>query len=79
MLENNKLHLLNMINLLVDGGYTGDKFVSKVDEIVGSSVEVAKRNELHTFEVMYALHNLFFMRNSLYYAYFSPVRGRKTT
>ena len=52
MLENNKLHLSNMINLLVDGGYTGDKFASKVDEIVGSSVEVAKRNELHTFEVI---------------------------
>ena len=28
------------------------KFASKVDEIVGSSVEVAKRNELHTFEVI---------------------------
>ena len=41
-----------MINLLVDGGYTGNKFASNVDEIVGSSVKVAKRNELHTFEVI---------------------------
>ena len=38
MLENNKLHLSNMINLLVDGGYTGNKFASNVDEIVESSV-----------------------------------------
>ena len=39
-------------NVLVDGGYTGKLFADKVAEILGCSVEVARRNELHTFEVI---------------------------
>ena len=39
-------------NVLVDGGYTGDKFAKGVQENINATVEVAKRNELHTFKVI---------------------------
>jgi transposase len=38
--------------VLVDGGYTGEPFSSAVMEVIGAEVEVAKRNELHTFVVL---------------------------
>lgn len=39
-------------NVLVDGGYTGEKFAQSVKRLIGAKVEVAKRNELHTFAVI---------------------------
>jgi transposase len=39
-------------NVLVDGGYTGEKFAGRVKELLGCTVEVAKRSELHTFKVI---------------------------
>lgn len=39
-------------NVLVDGGYTGERFADETYTILGASVEVAKRNELHTFAVI---------------------------
>jgi len=39
-------------NMLVDGGYSGDKFATAIRDIIGATVTVAKRNELHTFKVM---------------------------
>jgi len=39
-------------NVLTDGGYSGEKFANSVKELIGSSVEVAKRNELHKFAVI---------------------------
>lgn len=39
-------------NVLADGGYTGEKFANSVLEVLGSAVEIAKRNELHTFKVI---------------------------
>jgi len=39
-------------NVLTDGGYSGEKFADSVKELIGSSVEVAKRNELHKFAVI---------------------------
>lgn len=38
--------------LLVDGGYTGQNFADEIKRISGAEVEVVKRNELHTFEVL---------------------------
>ncbi|TXH60774.1 MAG: IS5/IS1182 family transposase, partial [Bacteroidia bacterium] len=35
-----------------DGGYTGTKFALATYEIIGSTVEVIKRNELHKFVVL---------------------------
>ena len=39
--------------LLVDGGYTGEKFAGAVQGLLGDvAVEVVKRSELHTFAVI---------------------------
>ena len=39
-------------NVLADGGYTGEKFADGVQRALGCTVEIAKRNELHTFKVI---------------------------
>ncbi len=44
--------LCQVQNVLVDGGYTGEPFADAVKELLGASVEVVKRNELHTFVVL---------------------------
>lgn len=44
--------LSNVVNVLVDGGYTGRPFADETYQILGARVEVAKRNELHRFVVM---------------------------
>ena len=38
--------------VMVDGGYTGKPFADAVKRILSADVEVAKRNELHTFAVI---------------------------
>jgi transposase len=38
--------------LLVDGGYTGEPFAQRIWDVIEANVEVAKRNELHTFAVV---------------------------
>ncbi len=48
----NKHNLLEVKNVLVDGGYTGENFAKSVQKLLGCPVEVAKRNELHTFKVI---------------------------
>lgn len=47
-----KNSLSAVTNVLADGGYTGQPFAEGVTEILGASVEIAKRNELHTFAVI---------------------------
>ena len=47
-----KENLRDVQNVLVDGGYSGEQFAGLVQELLGASVEVAKRNELHTFGVI---------------------------
>jgi transposase len=44
--------LSDVAKALVDGGYTGEKFAKAVFALIGAEVEVAKRNELHTFVVI---------------------------
>ena len=39
-------------NVMVDGGYSGKPFAREVRNLLGASVEVVKRNELHTFVVL---------------------------
>lgn len=39
-------------SLLVDGGYTGQPFADAVQERLQATVQVVKRNELHTFVVL---------------------------
>lgn len=50
--DKHKQNFKEVENILVDGGYTGDKFAESVKKLIGSTVEVAKRNELHTFKVI---------------------------
>jgi transposase len=47
-----KRNLANVQNVLVDGGYTGEKFASGIKDILSATVEVVKRNELHAFVVL---------------------------
>ena len=52
MATQNKKHLSKVKKCLVDGGYTGSSFAEKIDDILGATVEVVKRNELHMFVVL---------------------------
>ena len=52
MLEINASELPNVSKALCDGGYTGEDFAIAVEMILGAEVEIAKRNELHTFAVI---------------------------
>jgi len=45
-------HLSKVKKVLVDGGYTGDDFAQDVKWLINAEVEVVKRNEFHTFEVL---------------------------
>ena len=39
-------------SIMVDAEYTGKPFDDTVNELLGATVEVAKRSELHTFKVI---------------------------
>lgn len=52
MFKKTKQNMAFVTNVLVDGGYAGDPFRDAVKALIGASVEVAKRSELHTFAVI---------------------------
>lgn len=52
MINAAKENLENVTNVLVEGGYSGEKFSLEVKDIIDASVEVAKRSELHKFVVI---------------------------
>ena len=52
MFGNAKGNLSKVVKVLVDGGYSGEKFAQSVKELIGAEVQVAKRNELHAFAVI---------------------------
>lgn len=52
MFEIHASKLNAVLKVLVDGGYTGEKFAKSVDAVINAEVEVAKRSELHTFAVI---------------------------
>ena len=52
MFDENRSDLNQVQHVLVDGGYTGKPFAAAVQGILGASVEVVKRSELHTFVVL---------------------------
>ena len=52
MFDENRSGLNQVQKALVDGGYTGKPFATAVQSLLGASVEVVKRNELHTFVVL---------------------------
>ena len=48
----NAANLITVESVLADGGYSGESFATEVQNILGATVQIAKRNELHTFSVM---------------------------
>lgn len=50
--KHNKEQLSEVEKMLVDGGYTGENFASEIKKAIHATVEVVKRNELHTFKVI---------------------------
>lgn len=52
MIGDAKESLMDVKNVLVDGGYSGEKFSLEIKNIIGATVEVAKRSELHKFVVI---------------------------
>lgn len=47
-----KKDLCMVEKVLVDGGYSGEKFAQAVKDLIVAEVQVAKRSELHSFAVM---------------------------
>ena len=41
-----------MESVLADGGYTGQPFADSVKRCIGATVQIVKRNELHTLAVL---------------------------
>lgn len=52
MFESYQTYLNDVLKILVDGGYTGEKFAQEILRILSATTEVVKRNELHTFKVL---------------------------
>ncbi len=51
--EKSRENFTHVEKMLVDGGYTGEKFALSIKKIIHAcTVEVVKRNELHTFKVI---------------------------
>lgn len=45
-------NLTQVTSVLADGGYSDQPFASAVSEKLGATVQIAKRNERHTFKVI---------------------------
>ena len=52
MFKRSRATLNRVQKVLVDGGYSGEPFAAEVQNLLGASVEVVKRKELHTFAVL---------------------------
>lgn len=52
MITEARNNLDEVLNVLVDGGYSGEPFAAKIKWVIGATVEVAKRSELHQFAVI---------------------------
>lgn len=52
MVKNAQKNLSEVQKIIVDAGYTGEKFASEIKNIINANVEVIKRNELHSFVVL---------------------------
>lgn len=48
----NKKALSEVQNVLADSAYSGENFAASVQEMLGATVEIVKRNEVHRFVVM---------------------------
>jgi transposase len=51
-LSRNRVSLSAVKNVLADASYTGAPFAAAVQELLGATVDIVKRNELHKFAVL---------------------------
>ena len=51
-IDRSKANLALVESILVDGGYTGQLFADGVMERIEATVQVVKRNQMHTFVVL---------------------------
>ncbi len=51
-IEKHRIELAAVTCILADGGYSDKPFSQTIHELLGAQVQIAKRNELHTFSVM---------------------------
>ena len=52
LLKINKNNLTDVKNVMADFGYAGENFAREVHKIIGSKVEIVKRNDVHKFSVI---------------------------
>lgn len=52
LFEKHQDKLDKILNILADGGYSGEKFSAAVKILLSCPVEIAKRNKLHKFKVI---------------------------
>ncbi len=52
MFASHQSNLCQVQKMLFDGSYTGEPFAGAVKELLGATVEVVQRHELHTFVVL---------------------------
>jgi len=52
MFDRSRATLNRVQKVLADGGYSGEPFAAAVQNLLGASVEVVKRKEVHTFVVL---------------------------
>ena len=52
MFDGHQADLGQVQKVLVDGGYTGRPFAEAVQRLLGATVEVVRRDELHSFVVL---------------------------
>ncbi len=50
--KESKESLSEVEKMLVDGGYSGEKFAKKIRTLIKADVEVVRRSDLHKFKVM---------------------------
>ena len=51
-LKRSSSDLSQVQGVLADGSYTGEPFAQAIQDMLGATVQIAKRSELHTFKVI---------------------------
>lgn len=51
-LRSNQQSLERVECVLADGGYTGEPFAQAIENMLGATLQIAKRSDLHTFVVI---------------------------
>ena len=52
MIGEAKDNLSEVKTILGDGGYSGKNFATQIDTLIGATVQIVKRNELHKFVIL---------------------------